>query len=329
MADAAVKQQPGMRSILRWAAIGLAMALAGCAGARIVPEPTKPLVVVPPPPRPVSRPISPGLPQDVERHRVALLVPLSGPNEGFGKSLANATQLAILDTKSENVRITTYDTTGGAAAAAQKAIADGNRLILGPLLAEEAREVAPIARAAHVPVLSFSNDSTAAGNGTYLLGHSSAQSIDRVVNYAKSTGITQFVGLVPNGVYGERVSAAFLRAVERAGGSVVALETFEFKARIAHVGDHQDRPFAVPGSADRKRCLDRGLRRAAPPPFARGQDRAPARHRSVEYQFFGRWQRRARRRLVRERARHVLPPLCCRISRAFRPGALSLVDARL
>ncbi|MEI9927156.1 MAG: penicillin-binding protein activator [Sphingomonas sp.] len=230
MAEAALKQQPGIGGWLRWVAVGAALLLAGCASTRVVPEPSRPPVIEHPAPRPVSRPIAPGLPQDVERHRVALLVPLTGPNAGVGRSLANATQLAILDTKSENVRITTYDTAGGAAEAAQHAIADGNRLILGPLLADEARAVAPIARAAHVPVLSFSNDATAAGNGTYLLGYSPTQSIERVVNYAKSTGIADFAGLVPGGVYGERSSTSFLRAVESAGGRVVALETYDARA---------------------------------------------------------------------------------------------------
>ncbi|NWO96174.1 ABC transporter substrate-binding protein, partial [Escherichia coli] len=101
----------------------------------------------------------------------------------------------------------------GAANAARQAIADGNKLILGPLLAEEAREVAPIARAARVPVLSFSNDTAVAGNGTYLLGYSPAQSIERVVDYARAQGVTNFVGLMTSGVYGERASTSFLRAV--------------------------------------------------------------------------------------------------------------------
>lgn len=212
----------------RWAVVGLALFVAGCAsGPRVIPEAPKPPVVEVPRERPVSRPITPGLPQDVERHRVALLVPLTGPNAGVGKSLQNATQLAILDTNTEAVRITTYDTAGGAGMAAQRAIADGNRLILGPLLAEEAREVAPIARAAHVPVLAFSNDASVAGNGTYLLGYSPAQSIDRVVDYAKSSGITQYAGLIPGGIYGERASTAFLRAVRESGGTVVAMETYD------------------------------------------------------------------------------------------------------
>ena len=227
MADRNGKQQ-GFRGLLRWAVVGAALFVAGCAsGPRVIPEAEKPPVVEVPHERPVNRPITNALPQDTERHRVALLVPLSGPNAGVGKSLQNATQLAILDTNTQAVRITTYDTAGGAGAAAQRAIADGNKLILGPLLAEEARQVAPIARAAHVPVLSFSNDASAAGGGTYLLGYSPSQSIARVVDYAKSTGITQYAGLIPGGVYGERVSTAFLGAVRDAGGTVVALETYD------------------------------------------------------------------------------------------------------
>lgn len=171
-------------------------------------------------------PVEAGLPRDTQRNRVALLVPLSGGNAGVGRSIANATMLAVMDTGTDKVRITNYDTATGAAAAAQRAIAEGAQLILGPLLADDVRAVAPIARAAGVPVLSFSNDVSVAGNGTYLMGYAPAQSIDRVVDYARSRGVTSFAGLMPNGLYGERASTAFLRSVEGAGGQVVSLQTY-------------------------------------------------------------------------------------------------------
>jgi branched-chain amino acid transport system substrate-binding protein len=227
MADATVTPQ---RGILRWAVLGLAALLAACAsGPRVIPETRPAPTVEVPRERPTTRPIAPGLPQDLERHRIALLVPLTGPNAGVGKSLSNATQLAVLDTRSDVLRITTYDTggAGGAAAAARQAITDGNKLILGPLLSEEAREVAPIARSARVPVLSFSNDTAVAGNGTYLLGYSPAQSIERVVEYARTQGVSNFAGLMVSGVYGERASTVFLRAVEDQGGKVLAMETYD------------------------------------------------------------------------------------------------------
>lgn len=171
--------------------------------------------------------VTEGLPTDAMRHRVALLVPMSGPNAGVGQSIANATTLALIDTKADRVRITTYDTGAGAAAAANKALADGNRLILGPLLAEDARIVGPIAARAKVPVISFSNDVNVAGNGVYVMGYNPNQSIERVVEFARGKGLSRFAALVPRGVYGERSGTSLLRAVEQEGGTVVSMQTFD------------------------------------------------------------------------------------------------------
>lgn len=217
----------GNRWLWRGALAACALAVAGCQS--VVPRGPAPVSRPP-----VDRPVQPqqpaieqGIPTDTQRHRVALLVPLSGANAGVGQSLANATQMALLDSRNERIRITTYDTASGAAGAVQKALADGNRLILGPLLAEDVRVVTPIARGARVPVVSFSNDSTAAGNGAYLMGYVPAQSIGRVVAYARGQGVSSFGGLVPNGTYGERASTAFLRAVEASGARVGSLQTYD------------------------------------------------------------------------------------------------------
>jgi len=224
MTDGARVRQPAKRLVHAIVVAG-AMLLAGCE--TVVPRgPTAP-GRRPPPPRQQPVQIEPGIPTDTERHRVALLVPLSGPNAGVGQSLANATQMALLDSNNQRIRITTYDTNLGAAAAAQRAIAEGNRLILGPLLGDDVRAVTPLAHRSGVPVVAFSNDSSAAGQGAYLMGYAPTQSIARVVDYAKGQGITSFAGLVPNGTYGERASTAFLRSVESAGGQVTSLQTYQ------------------------------------------------------------------------------------------------------
>lgn len=200
-----------------------AMLLAACAS--VVPRTQAP---PPPPPPPTSEPgLEKGLPVDTARHRVALLVPMTGPNAGVGRSIANATTMALLDTKTERLRITTYDTGKGAAAAAQRALAEGNKLILGPLTADEVKQAAPVARAANVPIISYSNDVSVAGNGVWLLGYMPEQSIDRVVGYARARGLSNFAALVPKGVYGERAGSAFLGRVKAAGGTLVAMETFD------------------------------------------------------------------------------------------------------
>ncbi len=224
MAEAGHRAQGQAHSfglIKTWIMLGMATFLAACA---VVPK-GPPKTSDAPPVQPTGP--TPGLPTDMARHRIALLVPLTGTNAGVGEAIANAATLAVLDTGGKEIRVTTYDTAGGAAAAAQKAIAEGNRLILGPLLADDVRAVSPVARAAKIPLISFSNDVSVSGSGTYLLGFVPTQSVERVVAFARSKGLTKFAGLVPNGVYGQRASSAFVKAVEASGGQLLAIETFD------------------------------------------------------------------------------------------------------
>ncbi len=230
MAEAGTRRQSGAyvrRSIIRASGAVLALLAASCS--TLVPRSGAPAPTqAPPPPVAETRPGSQGgLPTDTARHRVALLVPLSGPNAAVGQSIANAAALALVDTKSTDIRVTNYDTAGGAAEAARRAFADGNRVVLGPLLSDDVSAVAPVAAGVRVPVIAFSNDAAVAGSNVWLLGFSPTQSIDRVVSYAHSRGATRFAGLIPSGQYGRNASSALIRAAESAGGSVVAIQNYE------------------------------------------------------------------------------------------------------
>ena len=216
------------RSFLGVAAgFALSLILGGC---QIVPDPGAPQARAQPEPIPAPKPAptpEPGTPAADLRNRVAVLVPLTGENAGVGKSIANAANMALLDSGGERIRITVYDTARGAAAAANQALAEGNRLFLGPLLAEDVRAVAPVASRAGVPVVAFSNDVSVAGDGVFLMGFTPSQSIDRVVSYARSQRLERFAGLIPAGVYGQRSSQALIQSVERGGGRMVAMQTFD------------------------------------------------------------------------------------------------------
>jgi ABC-type branched-subunit amino acid transport system substrate-binding protein len=157
-------------------------------------------------------------------HRVALLLPVTGPDADVGQSIANATALALADTKVTNIRMVTYDTGLGVAAATQRAIADGNKLILGPLRGDNVIEVAQIARPAGVPIISFSNDVGVAGQNVFLLGHLPNQAIERVVLHAKSKGMNRFAGVVASNVYGQRAQSNLTTAVRAAGGVLVGIQ---------------------------------------------------------------------------------------------------------
>lgn len=162
---------------------------------------------------------------------MALIVPLSGEDGPIGTSISNAARLALLDTGNQTIDLNVYDSRqGGAAAVASRAIAEGNRLILGPLLSEEVLAMAPVARAARVPVIAFSNDEGVAGNGVFILGFTPRQSIDRVVAYSRARGSQRFGALVPTGVYGQRATQALMASVRASSGTLGTVETFNRNA---------------------------------------------------------------------------------------------------
>jgi len=201
-----------------------AAAMATLAACAVVP---KGPVTGPAAPTPTPAPTQSELPNDAQRHRVALLVPMSGANGAVGQSIANAASMALMDTNAKNLRITNYDTAAGASAAAARAIMDGNQLILGPLLADDIPAVAAAARQGKVPLISFSNDESAAGRDVWVMGSLPGDSVRRTVRFARSRGVGTFGALVPKGEYGERASQALIAETRAAGGNVMAMESYD------------------------------------------------------------------------------------------------------
>jgi branched-chain amino acid transport system substrate-binding protein len=204
-------------------AFGGALLLAGC---KIIPGGGAASTGPEPMPTPTPSAAETVLPTDAARHRVALLVPMSGANAAVGQSIANATTMALLDTNADNLRITTYDTSGGVRAAAHRAVAEGNKLILGPLMSADVSQVLAEARPANVPLITFSNDSSVAGPDVFVMGQTPEQSIQRTVDYARAHGAARFAAIVPEGEYGQRAVAALRASAVTAGGTVGVVETY-------------------------------------------------------------------------------------------------------
>lgn len=207
------------RQARRACLVGISATIALLAACQTGPRgPAEPVGIEPPP-----------VPAGQETNEVAVIVPLTGPDGAVGTSIANAARLALLDTREQTIRVQVYDSArpGGAAAAAQQAINDGSRLILGPLLADDVRAAAPVARRAGIPVIAFSNDEGVAGNGVYIMGFTPDQSISRVVAYSRSKGVNSFGALVPTGLYGQRAAQALLGAVRKSGGRVASIESYD------------------------------------------------------------------------------------------------------
>jgi ABC-type branched-subunit amino acid transport system substrate-binding protein len=177
-----------------------------------------------------------GTPQGATPVRVALLLPFTNPaaeTRQIAEALQRAAELALFDSRNNNIILMPRDEGGSperAAAAAQRAIDEGAEIILGPLFAQPTAAVAPIARRANVPVISFSTDREVAGDGVYLLSFQPETEVQRIVSYAARQGHSDFAALVPQTAYGQRVSAAFRDAVGRIAARIVSVQTFPARA---------------------------------------------------------------------------------------------------
>jgi branched-chain amino acid transport system substrate-binding protein len=227
---------PALRALLLVAALLLTMVALGACQQQPSPPPTTteapPPTVEPAPPPEVSVP-APTTPApivtDDMRVRVGLLLPLSGQHAALGQSMRRAAEMALFDAGNEQFALLVEDTEGpgGASAAAQAAIADGARLILGPLFAQQVNQIAPVARAAGVPVISFSTDRSVAGNNVYVMGILPELQIERVVTFAVSRGYLRIAALLPNSTYGRTVAAALNDALIAAAGNAGTVEFYD------------------------------------------------------------------------------------------------------
>jgi ABC-type branched-subunit amino acid transport system substrate-binding protein len=163
--------------------------------------------------------------------KVALILPLSaGGNAGVAaQSMKNASEMALSEFLNPNLQLLIKDDAGspqGAQQAAQQALAEGAEIILGPLFASSVPAVAQVARARNISVIAFSTDSSVASRGVYLLSFLPESDVNRIVEYAVSTGKRSFAAMLPENAYGNVVEAAFKQAVPKRGGRVVAFEKY-------------------------------------------------------------------------------------------------------
>jgi ABC-type branched-subunit amino acid transport system substrate-binding protein len=275
-------------------ALTLAAGLAACAAPSVPtpePEAQQPSVPEPVPEETVEAPPEPAVVEELMVEgpapvKVGLLLPLSGPNAKVGEAILNAAQLALFDLAGERFTLVVRDTGGtpqGASAAAEAALAEGAELLLGPLFSTSALVVKPIAEAAAVPMITFSNNTSIAGPLAFVMGVTPRTQVDRVVDYAAAQGLSRFAVLAPENAYGNAVVAALQEAVFRNGvelsrvvfydpqaadvsAEVQVLADYDLRRRAL---DSQRRDLQSRSDEAARRALQRlqGLETLGPPPF--------------------------------------------------------------
>jgi len=144
--------------------------------------------------------------------KTAILLPLSGPQAQIGQSMLNAAQLALFDVNDPGFELLPFDTQGtisGTTQAVNDASAQGVKLILGPLLANNVAAAGRAARAANLQVIGFTTDSTKVSGNISTLGILPFDQGNRMAQYARKAGLNRIAIINPNTAYSRTVISAF------------------------------------------------------------------------------------------------------------------------
>jgi ABC-type branched-subunit amino acid transport system substrate-binding protein len=187
------------------------------------------------------------------RVRVAVLLPQTGTSAKLAASMLNAAEMAVFEIADDKFVLLPYDTKGtpdGAAEAAEAAIRAGAQIILGPLLAPSVEAVAPLARAAGVQVVAFSNSRSVAGDGVFIMGFVPQQQVDAIVGYAAGQGLQRLAVLAPQDAYGFAVVDSLKESVFAHGATVIRSQFYDpslsdYSSDVKIVADYDARRKAL------------------------------------------------------------------------------------
>ncbi len=214
--------------------------------------------------------------------RVTILLPLTGSTAEIGQAMLRAAQLSLdqpgappLDARD------TKGTPAGAADAAKLAIAAGTGMVLGPLTAGETAAVAPLAKAAGIPVLAFTSDASLAQPGVWTLGITPAQQVRRLVLAVQAEGRSRVAAVLPSNAFGDAMAGGVTAATEAAGFAAPSVLRYgsgfpALNAALKKVSDYdarrgaaeqEDQAARAPDDADARRRPKESGRPLPPAPI--------------------------------------------------------------
>ena len=132
-----------------------------------------------------------------DTHTMAVLLPLSGPNAQIGKSIRTSTEIAILQNAPRGLNVSFYDTNENFADTASKVLNTNPEIIIGPLFADNAKHLRDT-KPENTPILSFTSDAAALGNGVMTMNLMPTNSVESIVREIQTDGKKKFIIIAPD-----------------------------------------------------------------------------------------------------------------------------------
>lgn len=130
-----------------------------------------------------------------DNHRVAVLLPLSGENAATGRAIRTSIEIATLQSAPQSMSVAFYDTARDGAIS--DALAEQPEIVIGPVFAGDAR-IVRATKPMETPVLSFTSDATALGDGVMTMNLMPTNSVEAIATEMSADGIKKFIILAPD-----------------------------------------------------------------------------------------------------------------------------------
>ena len=143
---------------------------------------------------------------DTSNHRMAVLLPTSGDAVASGRAIRTSVEMAVLASGADNLNVSFFDSARGMDAV-NEALQSDPEIIIGPLFANAARNVRE-AKPTDLPVLSFTSDATAVGDGVMTMALMPTNSVETIVREMQTDKIHNFIVLAPDTESGHLLAGA-------------------------------------------------------------------------------------------------------------------------
>lgn len=154
---------------------------------------------------PINEPIMPAESQNVTAN-IAALLPLTGTYADIGNGIRTAIEMAYLQ-RPGSAAITFYDVAENRDGAITAALATNPEIIIGPVFADDVRALRT-AKPITTPVLAFTSDADAIGNGVMTMALMPHQSIEVIMKQMLPDGIRRLVIFAPDTTSGHIMAGA-------------------------------------------------------------------------------------------------------------------------
>ena len=132
-----------------------------------------------------------------ETHRMAVMLPLTGDNMAVGKTIRTSVEMAVLKNAPKNLTVSFYDTNENLTETINNVLATNPEIIVGPVFSNDAKALRDT-KPEHLPVLSFTSDADALGDGLMTMNLMPTNGVETIVREMKSDDVKQFIIMAPD-----------------------------------------------------------------------------------------------------------------------------------